>query len=106
MTGRSCGWSLINFSGGAEAHLLRRDKKTGSIPIAGCPGTYIDPSFIDRIVLADGTVLLPEKGRKRQTVLRADALMQVRTMLRNVVTEGTGKAAEVPGVDGGKTRHH
>jgi penicillin-binding protein 1A len=73
------------------------------VPFAG-NGTYIEPSYIDRIVLADGTVFSPEKGRKRQIVLRADALSQMRSMLRSVVTEGTGKAAaEVPGVGGGKT---
>ncbi len=73
------------------------------IPFAG-NGTYIEPSFIDRIVLADGIQLHPERARKRRTVLTADVLAQMRSMLRAVVMEGTGKlAAEVPGVGGGKT---
>ncbi|MBU1568347.1 MAG: PBP1A family penicillin-binding protein [Proteobacteria bacterium] len=73
------------------------------VPFAG-NGTYIEPSFMDKIVLADGTVILPEKGRKRRKVLNPGVLLQMRSMLRAVVTEGTGKAvAEVPGVGGGKT---
>ncbi len=73
------------------------------IPFAG-NGTYIEPSFIDRIVLTDNIQLHPERARKRRTVLKADILAQMRSMLRAVVMEGTGKAAaEVPGVSGGKT---
>ena len=73
------------------------------LPFAG-DGTYIEPSFIEKIVLADGTQLLPEKKRKRTKVLRAGVLMEMRSMLRSVVTDGTGKvAAEVPDVSGGKT---
>ena len=73
------------------------------LPFAG-NGTYIAPSFMDRIVLSDGTVHYPDKGRKRRTVLASRVLMEMRSMLRAVVSEGTGKAAaEVPGVSGGKT---
>ncbi len=72
-------------------------------PFAG-DGTYIEPSFIDKILLADGTQFSPEKDYKRRRVLDPGVLTQMRSMLRSVVTEGTGKAAaEVPGVGGGKT---
>lgn len=72
-------------------------------PFAG-NGTYIEPSFIEKIVLADGTTLNPEKLRKRRTVVAGEVLAQMRGMLRAVVVEGTGKAvAEVPMVAGGKT---
>jgi penicillin-binding protein 1A len=73
------------------------------LPFAG-DGTYIEPSFIDRIVLEDGVVLRPESGAKRRKVLSASALMEMRNMLFSVITDGTGKAvAEVPGAAGGKT---
>jgi len=73
------------------------------IPFAG-NGTYIEPSYIEKIVLVDGIQLRPEKARKRRLVLRGDVLTQMRSMLKAVVQEGTGKAAaEVPGVGGGKT---
>lgn len=73
------------------------------LPFAG-DGTYVEPSFIDRIVLPDGVVLRPEAGRKRQRVLSPTSLAQMRNMLMSVITDGTGKAvAEVPGAAGGKT---
>lgn len=73
------------------------------LPFAG-DGTYVEPSFIDRIVLPDGVVLRPEAGRKRQRVLSPASLAQMRNMLMSVITDGTGKAvAEVPGAAGGKT---
>ncbi len=73
------------------------------LPFAG-DGTFVEPSFIDRIVLPDGVVLRPEAGRKRQRVLSPSALAQMRNMLMSVITDGTGKAvAEVPGAAGGKT---
>jgi penicillin-binding protein 1A len=72
-------------------------------PFAG-NGTFAEPAFIEKIVLADGSVLTPEKDRKRRSVIGARVLGQMRGMLRAVVTEGTGKAvADVPGVAGGKT---
>ena len=73
------------------------------LPFAG-DGTFVEPSFIDRIVLPDGVVLRPEAGRKRQRVLSSASLAQMRNMLMSVITDGTGKAvAEVPGAAGGKT---
>jgi penicillin-binding protein 1A len=73
------------------------------IPFAG-NGTYIEPSFIDRIVLEDGVVLRPESGAKRRKVLSAPVLAEMRNMLLSVIIDGTGKAvAEVPGAAGGKT---
>lgn len=73
------------------------------LPFAG-DGTYVEPSFIDRIVLADGVILRPESGAKRRRVLSPSAVAQMRNMLFSVITDGTGKAvAEVPGAAGGKT---
>jgi penicillin-binding protein 1A len=72
-------------------------------PFAG-NGTFIEPSFMEKIVLADGSVLSPEKERKRRPVIGANVLSQMRIMLHGVITEGTGKVvADVPGVSGGKT---
>ncbi len=72
-------------------------------PFAG-DGSITEPSFISKIVLADGSIIYPEKERSRQTVAGPQVMGQMRTMLRGVVTEGTGKrVADVPGVRGGKT---
>ncbi|HBG19123.1 MAG TPA: penicillin-binding protein 1A [Desulfobulbaceae bacterium] len=67
-------------------------------------GTFVEPSFIERIITADGTVLVPEKDRKRQVVLNHTVLAQMRRMLKGVTSHGTGRlVADVPGVGGGKT---
>ncbi|MDK9707463.1 MAG: PBP1A family penicillin-binding protein [Desulforhopalus sp.] len=87
--------------GATEVSIL--DMTAAYVPFAG-NGTYIEPSFIEKIVLAEGITLSPERGRKRRTVLGVGVLSQMRSMLRAVVMEGTGKAViEVPGVAGGKT---
>jgi membrane peptidoglycan carboxypeptidase len=72
-------------------------------PFAG-DGSFTKPSFIGKIVLADGTVIYPEKARTRQIVAGPRVMEQMRAMLQGVVTGGTGsKVADVPGVRGGKT---
>ncbi len=87
--------------GAADVSIL--EMTAAYLPFAG-NGTFVEPSFIDKIVSADGAVLSPEKDRKRRTVLGEAALSQMRTMLRGVTSHGTGRVvADVPGVAGGKT---
>ncbi len=72
-------------------------------PFAG-NGTFMQPSFIGKIVLGDGTVIYPEKKRNREVVASAKVMGEMRNMLKRVVTNGTARSvAGVPGVRGGKT---
>ena len=67
-------------------------------------GTFVEPSFLEKVVLPDGTVLYPEKDRRRQTVVNQAVLAQMKRMLEGVTSRGTGRSvADVPGVGGGKT---
>lgn len=87
--------------GSADVTLL--EMTAAYTPFAG-DGSFTKPSFIGKIVLGDGSVVYPENQRHRQTVAGAQVMGQMRTMLKAVVTSGTGKkAADVPGVRGGKT---
>ncbi len=87
--------------GSADVTLL--EMTAAYTPFAG-DGSFIKPSFIGKIILADGSVIYPENARHRQTVAGAQVMGQMRTMLKGVVTRGTGKkAVDVPGVRGGKT---
>ncbi len=87
--------------GAADVSLL--EMTAAYTPFAG-DGSFTEPSFIRKIVLADGRTIFPENGRSRQTVAGAQVMGQMRTMLKGVVTGGTGRAvADVPGVRGGKT---
>ncbi len=87
--------------GAADVSLL--EMTAAYTPFAG-DGSFIEPSFISKIIAADGTVILPEKKRNRQVVAGASVMGQMRTMLHGVVTSGTGrKVTDVPGVRGGKT---
>ncbi len=65
-------------------------------------GRYHPPSFIAKIVLPDGRVIRP-KGTKPVRVLPADVAADMEKMLNSVVTAGTGRRAQVPGIRGGKT---
>lgn len=87
--------------GAADVSLL--EMTAAYTPFAG-DGSFTDPSFISKIVLADGTIIFPEKERRRQTVAEPQVMRQMRTMLHGVITLGTGrKVADVPGALGGKT---
>jgi penicillin-binding protein 1A len=87
--------------GAADVTLL--EMTAAYTPFAG-DGSFTKPSFIGKIVLADGTVIYPEKARTRQIVAGPRVMEQMRAMLQGVVTGGTGsKVADVPGVRGGKT---
>ncbi len=87
--------------GAADVTLL--ELTAAYTPFAG-NGSFSEPSFIGKIVRADGSVVYPENKRRRQTVAGPQVMGQMRYMLRGVVTQGTGKkVADVPGVKGGKT---
>jgi len=87
--------------GSADVSLL--ELTAAYTPFAG-DGSFIEPSFIRKIVLADGTVIVPDRKRHRQLVAGKQVMEQMRSMLKGVVTYGTGKkVADVPGVRGGKT---
>lgn len=87
--------------GAADISLL---EMTAAYTPFAADGSFIEPSFIREIALADGTVLAIEKGRKRQKVLNAQINDQMQAMLYRVVSSGTGKkVADVPYVKGGKT---
>ena len=67
-------------------------------------GSSYPPSFIDKIVLSDGSVHRFSSGWQRKKVLRTKELQQLQSMLAGVVDVGTGKTVrDVPGVRGGKT---
>ncbi len=87
--------------GSADVTLL--EMTAAYTPFAG-DGTYTRPSFISKIVLEDGAVIIPEKERTRHTVAGPRVMEQMRLMLKGVVTYGTGqKVSDVPEVRGGKT---
>lgn len=87
--------------GSADVSLL--EMTAAYMPFAG-DGSFRKPSFISKIVLADGSVIYPENDRSRQMVAAKQVMGQMRVMLKGVVTSGTGnKVADVPGVMGGKT---
>lgn len=87
--------------GAADVSIL--EMTAAYTPFAG-DGTFIEPSFIENIVLADSSTLSPEKDRKRRRVLGEAVLAQMRSMLKGVTNHGTGRVvADVPGVGGGKT---
>jgi len=67
-------------------------------------GTSYPPSFIDKIVLSDGSVHRFSDKWQRKSVLTTKELRYMQSMLAGVVQSGTGKrVSSVPGVRGGKT---
>jgi len=67
-------------------------------------GSVVSPRFIEKMVLADGTVVYPEGVPERKVVAAKKVIDQMRRMLNSVVQKGTGKKVRgVPGVMGGKT---
>lgn len=68
----------------------------------GNDGVWVEPSLVRRVIDVDGTesALTPSTRR----VVSSDTAWAIRQMLKNVVVEGTGQAAMVPGYEvGGKT---
>ncbi len=87
--------------GAADVSLL---EMTGAyIPFAG-DGSFLKPRFIEKMILPDGSIVYPENQGKRTRVLSQGVTTNMKRMLHNVVTKGTGKkVSDVPGVQGGKT---
>ncbi|RST71812.1 PBP1A family penicillin-binding protein [Siminovitchia acidinfaciens] len=74
----------------------------GAYSAFGNGGVYNKPHFVQKVVLADGTTVNFAEQPKR--VMQDYTAYMVTDMLRSVVTDGTGKAANVPGLDvAGKT---
>ncbi|WP_338472827.1 PBP1A family penicillin-binding protein [Niallia sp. XMNu-256] len=74
----------------------------GSYSAFGNNGLYNKPHFVQKVVLADGTVVNFKEKPKR--VMQDYTAYMVTDMLRTVVNAGTGKTANVPGLDvAGKT---
>ena len=87
--------------GATDVSLL---EMTAAYTIFAGNGTFTKPSFIDKIVLTDGSVIRPALENKTKKVLSASVLRQMRSMLKGVVKQGTGRAVKnVTGVQGGKT---
>jgi penicillin-binding protein 1A len=77
---------------------------TGAYGVFAGDGTSYPPSFIDKIVLSDGSVHRFSDGWRRQKIMKNSELKQMQSMLSSVVSVGTGKRVRsVPGVRGGKT---
>ncbi|MBS4203551.1 transglycosylase domain-containing protein [Lederbergia citrea] len=74
----------------------------GAYSAFGNGGIYNKPHFVRKVVLADGTTVNFAEQPKR--VMQDYTAYMVTDMLRSVVNDGTGKAANVPGLDvAGKT---
>ena len=68
-----------------------------------CQGQFTEPRFIDRVTDAQGKVLYQSRPNTRK-VMNSNASVQVKTLLAQVISEGTGKKAQgVAGRSGGKT---
>jgi cell division protein FtsI (penicillin-binding protein 3) len=67
-------------------------------------GTLYRPFVVRRVVAGDGSVLAENGPEKVRRVIGEKAASQAREMLKAVVREGTGKKAQVPGLEvAGKT---
>jgi penicillin-binding protein 1A len=74
----------------------------GAYSAFGNKGVYNKPHFVQKVVLADGTVI--DFTPKPKQVMHDYTAYMVTDMLRTVVNSGTGTAANVPGLDvAGKT---
>jgi len=76
---------------------------TGSYLPFVCEGVYSQPTFIDRITTLSGKQVYRHKMTS-VPVMGKSAASQMKTILEQVVSRGTGrKASGLPGVNGGKT---
>jgi len=87
--------------GTADVSLL---EITAAYTVFGGNGTSFPPSFIDKIVLSNGSVHRFSDGWRREKMMDESELKDMQFMLSKVVRVGTGKrVSSVPGVRGGKT---
>ncbi len=76
---------------------------TGSYLPYLCDGMFIQPTMIDRILTVSGREIY-RHSKKPLRVMSKDSAGKMKTMLTQVVSEGTGKKARgLPGLNGGKT---
>ncbi|MEH7333599.1 PBP1A family penicillin-binding protein [Neobacillus drentensis] len=74
----------------------------GAYSAFGNNGVYNKPHFVQKVVFPDGTVV--SFAGKEKRVMHDYTAYMVTDMMRSVVNEGTGKTANVPGLDvAGKT---
>jgi len=67
-------------------------------------GIVMEPYIVDRILTADLQVLSKTRPQQLSVALTPGNAAELRTMMRAVVTSGTGWRANIPGLDvGGKT---
>jgi peptidoglycan glycosyltransferase len=70
----------------------------------GNGGTLMEPHVVDRIVAPDGTVVSRTEPRVFSTPIRPKTAAELTAMMTRVVESGTGRAAQIPGVEvAGKT---
>jgi len=68
-----------------------------------CNGSYVQPTFIDRILTSAGSELYRHTGAAAQVMGRKTA-EKMKSMLVQVISDGTGRKAKgLPGINGGKT---
>ncbi|MFF4651201.1 penicillin-binding transpeptidase domain-containing protein [Streptomyces sp. NPDC001380] len=67
-------------------------------------GRIMAPRLVDRLTRADGTAVAIESERTYRQAVDPRVAAELRSMMEDVVTEGTGTRAQIPGaVVGGKT---
>jgi len=67
-------------------------------------GYLVTPYLVDKVIDQAGVVLEKTKPPKKKRVIRSDVAKEMRDILGRVVSEGTGRRAQIPGVEvGGKT---
>ncbi len=70
----------------------------------GNEGRLMEPQLVDRIVTPKGHTILRRRPKLIRQAVRKSTAREVADMMRRVVQEGTGTAAQIPGYSvGGKT---
>ena len=72
----------------------------------GNNGERMQPTLVDRVIAPDGSTVLTTQPHPIQRVMAPQYAQELNQMMRNVVDEGTGTAAQIGGLQGevaGKT---